>query len=263
MRILPARIQAPKSPFHRRHDPADATGQEGYQRFRACLRWDFGFTCALCLLHEADLGGGPGVEGLALTGVEHRTPQSADPALRNVYSNCLYACRLCNTARGAKAAQTPSGRLLDPTVDAWAAHFDVVESHLVARDADTDAAYTHVAYDLDDPRKVERRRVREEVVDDARSVLDRGPDLLDRLMRWIDANAGSGSSVQAMRDAEALQANVRAARRTLVRFAAIPQDAPFVCGCGREAARTLPPQMAEGTWEMADLLPSAPAGSPE
>ncbi len=61
MRTLPRQTQPPATPIERRHAPAPGR----YDSFRPCLRWDFGFTCAFCLLHEADLAE-HGTEGTGL-----------------------------------------------------------------------------------------------------------------------------------------------------------------------------------------------------
>ena len=73
MRILPLQSQPPSTTVDRRHTPRPTTGRFGYQGYRACLRWEFGFTCAFCLLHESDFVE-HGAEGLGLLGVEHFLP---------------------------------------------------------------------------------------------------------------------------------------------------------------------------------------------
>src|SRR5436190_1471867 len=90
MNTLPRQTQPATAPIPRRHTPSRA----GYATYRSCLRWEFGFTCAFCLLHEADLVE-EGVQGTGLTTIEHHVAQSADLTLVDTYENCFYACRYC------------------------------------------------------------------------------------------------------------------------------------------------------------------------
>jgi hypothetical protein len=138
MKTLPPITLPPSHPMIRRHEPKPVRGEQGYQAFRACLRWDFGFTCAFCLSHEADLAGGRSIEGLGVMGVEHGLPQSKNPLRRNDYSNCFYACRYCNGARGIRARSVGEGSLLDPTQVAWSDHFYRSGDRLVPFEGDAD-----------------------------------------------------------------------------------------------------------------------------
>src|SRR5437868_5698501 len=109
---LPPRTTPAKARLERRHAPPRAH----YATYRACVRWEFGFSCAFCLTHEADLLD-HGVEGTGLTSIEHRLPQSHDESGGSIndYGNCFYACRFCNRARGVEAlVDTDGRRLLDP-----------------------------------------------------------------------------------------------------------------------------------------------------
>src|SRR4051812_19451819 len=102
--------------IHRRHTPSPS---KDYRAYRACLRWEFGFSCAFCLLHEADIVAA-GTEGWGVMAIEHFVPQSHAPDLVNVYSNCFYVCTLCNSARGDRPNQAPDGaNLLNPCDDPW------------------------------------------------------------------------------------------------------------------------------------------------
>lgn len=96
MPTLPSRTNLPDA-IERTHTPAAGR----YPTYRPCLRWDFAFACAFCLIHEADLAE-HGVEGTGLTSIEHRVPRSdpsAGESLTDDYSNCYYACRFCNGSR--------------------------------------------------------------------------------------------------------------------------------------------------------------------
>jgi len=95
MRILPPVTKPWRTRIVRRHEPPVGRGRRAHRRYRQCLRWEFGFTCAFCLCHEADLIL-HGVEGSGETGVEHFVPVSHDEAAVNEYRNCFYACRYCN-----------------------------------------------------------------------------------------------------------------------------------------------------------------------
>jgi hypothetical protein len=50
-KILPPVTQPWPQVIVRQHKPPEAK----YKTYRACLRWEFGFSCAFCLLHETDL----------------------------------------------------------------------------------------------------------------------------------------------------------------------------------------------------------------
>lgn len=138
MRILPPQTQPPASPITRRHEPSPS---RQWTLYRDCLRWDFGFTCPFCLLHEADLFGGAGGEGLGGMTTEHRIARSVDDSLAGDYSNCLLACRFCNRSRSNSPTRLGDRRLLDPTQDAWADHFVVSGDEIVPVEKSTDASY--------------------------------------------------------------------------------------------------------------------------
>lgn len=130
MEVLPPRTSPPRVPTRRRHNPP----QSGYQKYNPCLRWDFGFTCAFCLLHEADFAL-HGVSGLGVFTAEHLEPQSLDTQKIkvNAYTNLVYACRLCNRARSAVPEAVQHRRLLNPTKDSWDSHFQVEGNFLLPR----------------------------------------------------------------------------------------------------------------------------------
>ena len=148
MKILPLQTCLPSTPIFRRHNPHPVHWTRGYREYHECLQWDFGFTCAFCLLHEADIAL-QGTEGLGVLTVEHLVPQSIDETLANDYTNLVYACRFCNTARKTTPRVGLGCSLLDPTKDSWSDHFHTDGDHLLLRDHDLDALYTHKTYDLD------------------------------------------------------------------------------------------------------------------
>lgn len=238
MKILPARTSPPSSLIERRHSPEPAKGRYGYRKYRPCLRWDFGFTCAFCLLHEADLVE-HGVEGTGLTSVEHFIPVGGAGPI-NDYSNCFYACRFCNQARSDLPVVSGKQRLLDPCANVWAEHFTLTaDDQLVPVDGDSDAAYTHQSYDLDDPRKVDRRRVRRERLGEWRQLLEEGPGLLEELLARTSEQPSSGQRAF-LQAAEWLRRSIESAILDIQRYAAIPPDADAACRCGYNDHHALP-----------------------
>jgi hypothetical protein len=176
MNVLPPRTTPSQIPIPRRHSPSGA-----YTGFRACLRWEFGFTCAFCLVHESDLIA-HGIERSGLTGIEHQRRQETDPALINSYENCFYACRFCNGARGTKSYQRKTMRLLNPCETAWGARFALDGDDLRPRIDDADAGYTAVTYDVNDPRRIVLRRNRAETMTNALQVLSEVPLQIEDLL---------------------------------------------------------------------------------
>ena len=222
---LPART-SPPDVVVRAHAPA--TGR--YESYRPCLRWDFGFACAFCLTHEADLAE-HGVERTGLTSIEHRIPRSdaeAGAAATHVYANCYYACRFCNGARSARPLVDARGRrLLDPCADAWSTHFERVGAELRPRSGDADAVYTAESYDVDDPRKQLMRRNRERIMGAAERASAEIPPLVAELGARL-AERPDPALLAVMRRLDEQLADARRARR---RFARTPEDAPTACRC--------------------------------
>jgi hypothetical protein len=211
------------------------------------LRWEFGFTCAFCLLHESDLAG-KGAEGLGLTTIEHFVPARTEPWRINQYDNCFYACRLCNRARSGRPVIDSTGRsLLDPCRHRWADHFRITDDGwLLAREEDGDAAYTEWAYDLNDLRKVELRQWRATTIREHLELIAEAPDLEERLL------AESAGGLGGLRTIQRLREGARIARAFMKQYMAIPRDADPACRCGRNDHHTLPSWLEEQT----SLLPS-------
>lgn len=206
----------------RRHRP---TGR--YRTFRGCLRWEFGFTCSICLVHEADLTE-HGVQGTGLTSIEHRHTRSSGRGVDD-YNNCLYVCRFCNGARGKKPLVDQRRRaLLDPTLEAWQDHFSASEDQLLPRLGSANAEYTRDAYSINCERRVLMRRNRREQLGLARSLIARRNQISELL------DAGSVS------DARELSRLVRLAESLFTRFRLVPTDAPSACTCGVERGCMLP-----------------------
>jgi hypothetical protein len=240
LKILPPQTQPPQAPTARRHHPAPASRWTAY---RSCLRWDFGFTCPFCLLHEADLLGGLPGEGLGVTTVEHWIPRAEDASRQNDYGNCLYACRFCNRARSVQPVSTPGADLLDPTARTWSDHFRSDEDRLLPVDGDLHAAYTHRAYDLDDPRKVIRRQVRRHLVSDRLLLLER---LGTELAALRERAGGSPDRLNGIEEAiQQILSDARRAYEDLERYQAIPIDAPANCRCASHDHHRLPEEIGD------------------
>lgn len=243
----------PRKPTVRRHVPPPA---QRWSYYRSCLRWDFGFVCPFCLLHEADLYGGQPGEGLGGTTVEHRVPRSTDPARENDYANCLYACRFCNRSRSVSPIQTSGARLLDPTQDPWGDHFEAEVDHLRPVAGDADADYTHRAYDLDDPRKVARRRARRELVNDRLVLLSElGAELvglLELAEEWRQQDFRKFAL--ALQEVQQIRSAAFRALDDLKRYPAIPVDAPASCRCRGMGPLSLPEELARQAVEVPDSI---------
>ncbi len=236
---MPPVTRPPSSPVRRRHRPRPA-GRWG--EYRPCLRWDFGFTCAFCLLHDADLYGGLPGEGLGGTTVEHVIPRSVDPSLANVYQNCVYACRWCNRSRSARPAEYRGAQLLDPTRDVWGDRFVATADKLLPAEGDVDAQATHLAYGLDDPRKIGRRRARRELVTDRLYLLARQGVEFTELLRHADLlrQRDPARFAEILREIRRLRADARRALGDLRRYEAVPVDAPRSCRCPQPLGFSLP-----------------------
>jgi hypothetical protein len=223
------------------------------------VRWEFGFTCAFCLLHESDLTA-HGIEGTGLMGIEHFVPVSQADEKVNDYGNCFYACRFCNGARAtAPAMASGTRRLLNPCDDAWGVHFQLgEENRLLPRSGDADAAYTEEVYDLNDGRKVEIRSWRRERLEELLKVLYEAPASAQELVALCSFVEPVPERELLLRTAQGLWEDARRALLDLRRFSAIPRDAAMSCRCVRLDHHELPRYLADQTFEVEDL---APAGS--
>ncbi len=246
MKILPPTLRSWRASIARRHDPPVARGRYGYRTYRSCLRWEFGFTCPFCLLHETDFARG-GAEGLGVMQIEHFVPVSHDATRINEYINCFYVCLFCNQARRTMVNVAPAAgaRLLNPCADVWADHFVVEDDHIEVRDSSVDAAYTHGAYDLNDPRKVKRRRDRREAIEECLELIEQGSSYVAQLLEKATVTQNPSLVDQAKRIGEALHR----VWRDLEAYAVVPLDAPVACACGAECD-AIPELLEEQTIEM-------------
>ena len=242
--ILPGRIALPAQPQTRRHRPEKGMRKDEWQDYRRCLRWDFGFTCPFCLLHESDLAEHGAVGENKIT-VEHREFRSKHPHLANQYENTFLACSFCNGSRGDRyPAVDDSGRkLLDPTRVAWADHFEWQGDALRPKSGDSDAGYTWEAYNLDGDKKRKRLQWRRQLIDRAQSLLKEVPLLITQLNRSARTARKQGDThraLQKLKKAREWQRILETTAEELLRFRVIPRDAPDNCRCDDGASLRLP-----------------------
>ena len=243
MKVLPPSTAPLQEPHGRRHQPPAAKRKRGYESYRECLRWEFGFTCAFCLLHEHDVlpeGG----DGWGVWTIEHFVLQSDEPAHANAYSNCYWCCRRCNLSRDQRPIESTRGQLLDPCRHAWSDRFRLDDDQLKPRyPDDRDAHRTWSVYQLDDPGKVIRRKKRREALSEAialwREVGDTRADL-------------SSDDPSFFENERATRRLRRLALAVLLRYRAIPDSSVIPCECGGEDCR-----LPEGLEEQCIELPDA------
>jgi hypothetical protein len=177
--------------------------------------------------------------------IEHVVPRSVDPSVASSYDNVLLACRYCNRSRSATLSR-PERRLLDPSIDAWANHFEFVGSELRFRPGDRDAEYTWNTYDLDDPHKVGQRTWRSKRVPELCEVLTTAPARIAALEALAGEQGRSPAERETILDAAAsLRRQLHAARIDLPFFAAIPDDHDDKCRCESSEHHCLPEYLAD------------------
>ena len=234
MPILPDVTEPSATRLGRAHLPR----QGRWDSYRDCLRWEFGFTCAFCLVHEADLVE-HGAAGTGLTSIEHKEPRSLRPDLADEYANCFHACRFCNGARGKRPVTHSDGRrLLDPCSTPWGVRFRAEDGRMIPAAGDADAEYTHRTYRLDDERRVEMRRHRGRQLGGALRTLREAPGRIERLLR-IAAKAPPEVRREIEDEVRDLSFRRGSAEEALLRYHAIPVDAPRACLCGVTVERRL------------------------
>lgn len=174
--------------------------------------------------------------------VEHRVLKRDDPQRAGDYENCLYACRLCNSARGTKDLVTAEARLLDPCEDPWAAHFEAQEDALQPKHGDVDAHYTYKAYDLDSESKTSRRRARRELIGDRLKLVAQLEDELAALLELADPVRETDFETfsELWREISDLRQQAHRAVGDLRLYRAVPRDAPEDCRCSERRELALP-----------------------
>lgn len=255
-KILPEVTQPWRRKIDRCHRPPQARGETGYREYRACLRWEFGFTCAFCLSHESDLMRAT-TEGWAVMQVEHFEPKTRNPGRINDYENCFYICRLCNTARSNAPNRDAQGReMLNPCDAVWQDHFEIADDEIRPRkDLDQNAVLTSERYDFGDRRKVRLRRVRRELILERLGYLEDASLLMADL--YDDIGAGGPSKVKHVDMIELLDRQRMSAYKDLLQYAAVPSDpsdSPLSCSCGPGHSHTLPRVLDEQMIDLSEIL---------
>jgi hypothetical protein len=92
-------FQYPSEPHVRRHGPY---GYHDYKSYKPWLRDEFVFRCVYCLVRERWCH--DGANGF---GVDHLMPKSFRPDLECEYTNLLYLCNRCNSAKRLSTAIDP------------------------------------------------------------------------------------------------------------------------------------------------------------
>jgi hypothetical protein len=129
------------------------------------------------------------------------------------------------------------------TNHAWAESFFLSDDRLLPDTTDPDAVYTAEAYDLNDPRKVERRRLRRERLAEWRRILRQGPWQIQSLIA-LSEKAPLAEAVVLVDTALSLRSQVFRASFEVQRYAAVPRDSDDVCLCGRDEHHRLPEWLA-------------------
>jgi hypothetical protein len=248
--------------IERRHEPKEGA----YSSFRPCLRWEFGFSCAFCLLHQTDLMRAE-VDGWGLMEIEHFEPQSQTPSRRNDYKICFLICTRCNKQRGASLNQDESGNvLLDPCSVAWAEHFESVDDRLLPRSQDSNAAYTWTTYGLDDPSKVvlrgKRRYWMKRCAERVAALRNLESQLADQVVAMADSRP-TAELLERLELALELNATQRVFLDLLAGYTPVPRNSDAACRCGHDRHHDLPEVLAEQTVDLEDLFAQVREATPD
>ena len=127
----------PAQPHTRKHGPR---GYKNWEEYRPWLRDDFDFHCVFCLRRET------WDERRAVFAVEHLTARKHAPERALDYTNLVYACASCNSAKSTKTAPDPCahayGQLVEVRPDGTI-HAQNAEGRLLIRAANLDDAETN------------------------------------------------------------------------------------------------------------------------
>lgn len=250
MQILSPSSLLSEKILEREHQPLPASN---YRAYRACLRWEFSFCCAFCCIHETDLST-IGVEGTGLTSVEHHLLKSKQPQWEATYTNLFYACKFCNDARNQQPVIAPGGgTLLEPTTSAWGLVFRLNMSDFRLEPLSTSAEYTERVYDINEPRRIQLRKNRYLLITDRLAALQGIPQRISALNAIVSRLISEGKEMDAMvliSAAKDLQDVLVCAKEELIRYRAIPLDAPSKCRCDNRLNSRLPPNAQTGLIEI-------------
>lgn len=242
MRVLPPTVELPRERISRRHAPK----RKPYQRYRECLAWDFGFFCAFCFLHEADLSE-HGFSALGAMWIEHYHPQSRRPSQRDRYANCFYSCRYCNRSRGdLKVRRADGAVLLNPCSVVWSEYFKMAGTQMLP--VMDSATYTFKAYDLNDPVKVTMRESRGIALVDGWAIFDGARKMRDRILDELTHLPKSEHPVL-LEELELYDLALRRAIAQIERYAVVPhwaRSARCECTADCEPPAFIVPQLVDG-----------------
>ncbi len=151
------------SPLRRTHKPPK---HRPYDEYRACLRLEFSFQCVYCLSTEMEVNP---VEDFGGFEVEHFRPQGrwGFRRLERHYPNLLWACPMCNRAKGntwPTPAEVRAGqRFVDPCADVMGDHLEIVGERVAPANGSHAGLYTIIEVNLNSGAHVKRRRERIEL----------------------------------------------------------------------------------------------------
>lgn len=267
-RIVAERIVPYPQRITRQHSPRPPVrGSLTYNKFKDCLRWEFGFTCAVCLLHEVHFVlPGTGTDRTGLMTVEHIVLKctAAGKPLEHDYGNCLLLCKRCNDNRGDNHShQRPDGaRLLNPISDVWADHFDVQGDCLEPKPGDFDAEYTRTAYGINDDFHTLRRRKLSSLILGQLASLRRDRDELARLDQELSKPSSTpASSGWLLTLRGRLVEGICGTLRLLQDLSGVPFDAPKTCRC-KPPRLQVAPVVSEGWRDIPEVrVPDPPLPS--
>lgn len=237
MEILPPQQKLLTTPIQRRHKPILATGEDGYQKYRPCLRWDFAFSCSFCLLHESDFIPG-GIKRLPIFTAEHLQLQSECKSKINDYTNIVNSCTWCNNARRTSPINKHGSRLLDPTKDAWGVYFKIENNRITPLLEGSDASYTNETYKLNDDRKVALRERRCKVISTSISRIKQWLEHLEELKVWGENYPAERPKFQTR--ARQVRQAIYETYIILKEYSPVPHDAPTKCRCKTTEMHCLP-----------------------
>lgn len=236
--ILKSRTLPFKDRISRAHTPASSHGRGlSYRAFKECLRWEFGFTCAICLLHEVHLVlPGTGAATSNQMTIEHIVLKSTPlgKPLEDEYTNCLLVCTFCNKSRGSRYLDAkPDGtRLLNPVTDVWADHFDLADDRIEPRSGDVHAEYTRTAYGINDSIRTLRRQALRGLIDERIVNIRRRQADIDSIDHQLSDSTGGSTNSQWLLTARGRYCeDLRRELNALLKFSGVPVDRPASCRC--------------------------------
>jgi hypothetical protein len=142
-------------------------------------------------------------------------------------------------------------KLINPCSHVWAERFfSTGDDHLLPDTADPDAVYTAETYDLNDLRKVERRRLRRERLAEWLGVLREGPLHVRSLIALSETVPSLTDAAALLETAASLRNRILRASVEIRRYAAAPVDSAEACLCRREDHHGLPEWLATQTQDL-------------